>query len=125
MANYLFLYGTLREGAAGKETTKVIKKLQRIGRASIRGRLYDFGAYPGAIIDRFASTSVHGEVVELPEDEKVLKVLDRYEEFDSANPDKSLFVRKKVNAKLSDGQLLKTWMYVYNGKPTGARLIRS
>lgn len=95
MIKYLFLYGTLMQPESDEEVALVVNRLHRIGAASVRGRLYDLGDYPGAVVDPSANTSVRGELVELPEDESVLHVLDRYEEFDPTNPQQSLFVRTK------------------------------
>ncbi|MDQ1638128.1 MAG: hypothetical protein QOF62_1467 [Pyrinomonadaceae bacterium] len=123
MIKYLFLYGTLIEPEPPEEITPLVKRLPRIGTASIPGRLYDLGDYPGAVVDASANTSIHGELVELPEDETVLDSLDKYEEFDPDNPKQSLFVRRKVNARLVNGENVDAWMYVYNKQPGDAPII--
>lgn len=114
MIKYLFLYGTLMQPESDEEIALVVNRLHRIGAASVRGRLYDLGDYPGAVIDPSSNTSVRGELVELPEDESVLHALDRYEEFDPTNPQHSLFVRTKVRIQLTVGRNVDAWMYVYN-----------
>jgi gamma-glutamylcyclotransferase (GGCT)/AIG2-like uncharacterized protein YtfP len=123
MTEYLFLYGTLMPNEADDEVAHIVKRLRRIGAAYVRGRLYNFGEYPGAVIDHSATTSVHGEVVELP-DKGILHVLDKYEEFDPLRPQKSLFVRKKTKIKLANGRHIEGWMYVYNRNPGNAPIIR-
>ena len=43
-----------------------------------------------------------------------LKRLDEYEEFDAAQPDGSLFVRKQLPVTRSGNRTLACWVYVYN-----------
>jgi gamma-glutamylcyclotransferase (GGCT)/AIG2-like uncharacterized protein YtfP len=126
MTEYLFLYGTLKPSQADGEVADVIKRLRLIGSATVPGRLYDFGEYPGAVVSRNSSQSIHGEVFELPLDaHAIIKALDEYEEFDVNNPGQSLFVRQRVSAKLCDGRRVNCWIYVYNREPGNARQIVS
>jgi gamma-glutamylcyclotransferase (GGCT)/AIG2-like uncharacterized protein YtfP len=124
ITEYLFLYGTLLAEGAPDEVVGTLKSLRRIGPAHVRGRLYDLGEYPGAVIDHSANTSVHGELVELPADNAILDALDRYEEFDPSRPQKSLFVRKKAKIRLANGRNVQGWIYVYNRNPGNAPVIR-
>jgi len=124
MTDYLFIYGTLIPSEADDEIVHVVKRLRRIGSAYVRGRLYNFGEYPGAVIDQSANTSIHGELVELPADKAILDALDRYEEFDPLRPQKSLFVRKKAKVRLANGRNVEGWIYVYNRNPGNAPVIR-
>jgi gamma-glutamylcyclotransferase (GGCT)/AIG2-like uncharacterized protein YtfP len=124
MTEYLFLYGTLKPNQAEGEVADVIKRLRRIGSATVPGRLYDFGEYPGAIVSRNSSKKIHGEVFELPiAEDATLKAIDAYEEFDVSNPEQSLFVRQRISAKLQDGRRVNCWIYVYNKAPGNARQI--
>ena len=123
MIKYLFLYGTLMRPKSDEAICRVVNRLHRMGAGSVRGKLYDFGDYPGAVVDPSSSTWVRGELVELPEDENLLDALDKYEEFDPTNPQHSLFVRTKVRIQLSDGGSVNAWMYVYNKHPGNAPTI--
>ena len=124
MTDYLFMYGTLMPTEADQEIAPIVKRLRRIGAAYVRGRLYNLGEYPGAIIDQSSNTSIHGELVELPADKAVLDALDKYEEFDSSRPEKSLFVRKKAKIELASGRSVEAWIYVYNRDPGNAPIVR-
>ena len=124
MTDYLFIYGTLMPSEADDEIAHVVKRLRRIGTAYVRGRLYNLGEYPGAVIDHSANTSIHGELVELPADKTTLDALDRYEEFYPSRPQESLFVRKKVKIRLANGRKVEGWMYVYNRNPGNAPVIK-
>jgi gamma-glutamylcyclotransferase (GGCT)/AIG2-like uncharacterized protein YtfP len=79
--------------------------------ARVPGRLYDFGAYPGA---RPANESLVGEIFHI--DESLLAALDDYEG--------SEFERATVPATLDDGRSIDCWIYWYVGSAPG-RLIAS
>ena len=125
MTEYLFLYGTLKPNEAANDVAETVKTLRPVGPATVPGRLYDFGDYPGAVIDQSARTSIKGELFELPSDDSALKSLDEYEEFNRTDRKNSLFVRARAIADLNDGRRVNAWVYVYNGDPGSARLIVS
>ena len=128
MSNFLFLYGTLLPANASGKSRRIVKKLKPVGPATVAGRLYDLGDYPGGIPDESATTSIKGQLFELPEDElhstvQILKLLDSYEEYDWADRRNSLFVRTRAVAELSDGRKITCWIYAYNREPENALLI--
>jgi gamma-glutamylcyclotransferase (GGCT)/AIG2-like uncharacterized protein YtfP len=122
---YLFVYGTLLSEQASPEIAGLIRQLERIGPATIRGRLYDLGEYPGAIVEPSARTLIHGEVYRLPSDRNLLTKLDRYEEYNPQAPQDSLFVRIRCLAETFDERILECWVYAYNGNVKIAPLISS
>lgn len=124
MSQHLFLYGTLLPSEAPEEIASIVKRFRRLGSAHVRGRLYDFGEFPGAVLDSSSRTMIHGELVALPSDERILEALDRYEEFDPVAPKKSLFIRKKVRVLMADGSRRESWIYVYNKAPGKAKVVR-
>ena len=123
MSQHLFLYGTLLPPEAPKEIASIVKRLRRLGSAQVRGRLYDFGEFPGAVLDPLSRTMIHGELVALPSDGRILDALDRYEEFDPLAPKRSLFVRRKAKVRMANGSTREGWIYVYNRLPGNAPLI--
>ena len=125
MKEYLFVYGTLRPAKASTEGASLLRQLRRVGKARVLGRLYDFGEFPGAVLDEFGGTTISGELFELPQNRSILNALDEYEEFDKDNGNKSLFVRTKADVEVSDGHRVKSWIYVYNRDPGDAPLITS
>jgi gamma-glutamylcyclotransferase (GGCT)/AIG2-like uncharacterized protein YtfP len=124
VSQHLFIYGTLLPGEAPEEIASIVKRLRRLGSARVRGRLYDFGEFPGAVLDPSSRTMVYGELVALPSDEGLLEALDRYEEFDSSDPKRSLFIRKKAKIWMANGSSREGWIYVYNRHPGRAKLVR-
>jgi len=114
MSEHLFVYGTLLPEQAPAEMVAVLRRLRHETPGHVRGRLYDLGAYPGAILDPSADTVIRGRVFALPDDGTVLAVLDAYEGFDPTDPTRSLFSRTRARVGLSDGREVDCWMYVYN-----------
>ena len=74
---YVFIYGTLRAG----EINDISRAAERhgiaapefVGVSEINGRLYDFGQYPGLVLDATAGP-VLGDVYRI--DEALIPVLD-------------------------------------------------
>lgn len=120
---YLFLYGTLLVDGVPDEVAGAVRSLRRIGPAHVRGRLYDLGEYPGAILAPSSKTLIHGEIFQVPVTADVLNAIDEYEEFYPANKEDSLFIRTKAEATLTNGQQVYCWMYVYNDDPGTAPLL--
>jgi len=71
----VFVYGSLRRGGAGAMAIR-FPSASFVGAASVSGRLFDLGAYPGLQVDE-SSARVLGEVYEV--DDETLKKLDEFE----------------------------------------------
>jgi gamma-glutamylcyclotransferase (GGCT)/AIG2-like uncharacterized protein YtfP len=117
LAEYLFVYGTLRSSTAPPELQNLLAPLPRIGRATTAGVLYDLGKYPGAVFG--GAAEIVGEVIELPQDERLLAALDDYEGFDPHDREGSLYLRAQQQVRLVDGRPLDCWAYAYNRDLTG------
>lgn len=122
---HLFVYGTLSPGHAPPEIADTVSRLRPVGSASVRGRLYDLGEYPGAVLSKNSRSLIHGEVFELPGDAQTLSSLDNYEGFEPNKPASSLFIRRAWPVLMDDGTRLRCWIYVYNGAVKDAPPLRS
>ena len=125
MSESVFIYGTLLPGAAPREIADAAAQLRFAAEGFVRGRLYDLGHYPGAVLDPASEHRIHGAVFTLPDDPAVLRALDAYEEFDPAAPELSQFVRVRAVATLAAGGAVECWIYVYNRDVRAARMIGS
>ena len=105
MTSYLFAYGTLLPWHAPPALEHVLTRLQPVGPATMPGRLYDLGEYPGAVLDATAETRIRGHVLQLPAAGDLLQRIDRYEGFYPADPARSLFLRVKQTVTLASGSL--------------------
>lgn len=119
MKRYLFSYGTLLPEHAPAEIAPVVRSLRRVGPGRVRGRLYDLGEYPGAVLSRTGPVIV-GQIFELPNDPRILEKLDKYEGFDPGRPRGNLFVRKRRLVNSDTGRRVWCWIYVYNRPPGNA-----
>lgn len=84
----------------------------------LAGRLYDLGRFPGLLP---GEGQVQGELFAIC-DERVLRVLDRFEAFDPNDPEGSLFVRKRAKLVQPEAD---AWIYYYNREPRTASLLTS
>jgi gamma-glutamylcyclotransferase (GGCT)/AIG2-like uncharacterized protein YtfP len=95
----VFVYGTLRQGGV-RAMPELFPGAKFVGRAKVRGWLYDFGAYPGLMIDE-AGSLVTGEVYEI--DDEILAGLDEIEA-------PAFYERKQIEVAL-DNQSRHCWIY--------------
>jgi gamma-glutamylcyclotransferase (GGCT)/AIG2-like uncharacterized protein YtfP len=109
--HHLFVYGTLRRGCDNQFAQLLSERGQFIDAATVPGRLYDFGRYPGARPADHANDKpnewICGEIFYLEEPGPVLAVLDEYEgpEFE--------------RAMVSTAGTIDCWIYWYIGDATG------
>ncbi len=97
----VFVYGTLRAGEVNDlnraATRHGIGAPTLVGTGTIAGRLYDFGTYPGLVLDAAAGPVV-GDVYDIPD--ALLPVLDEIEEVYPGQA--TLFVRETRPVMLAD-----------------------
>jgi gamma-glutamylcyclotransferase (GGCT)/AIG2-like uncharacterized protein YtfP len=102
----------------------VCRRLRFLGPATVRGRLYDLGAYPAAMLDGSNDSRIRGQLVEIDE-ESVWQELDRYESCPRPGEDDGLFRRVCTTATVSLGQTMDCWIYVYNRDLREAKVVES
>jgi gamma-glutamylcyclotransferase (GGCT)/AIG2-like uncharacterized protein YtfP len=113
-SEFLFTYGTLQPGQAPAEIAPLVEKLQIAGRGYVHGTLYDFGHYPGAVLEDSSSHRISGTIYRLPQDADVLAQLDAYEEYFPESPEASQFIRELHEVHWEDGRTVRCWVYVFN-----------
>lgn len=117
MPELLFIYGTLHPERAPAAIAATARRLRPLGGATVRGRRYELGEYPGVVLSGDIGDQVRGELFLLPEGAEgaaVLARLDAYEDFRPADPAGSLFLRQRTQATLEDGTQRACWVYTYN-----------
>lgn len=104
------VYGTLRYGDRANHLMDGCKYL---GQDTIKGKLYDLGAYPGAkFSDVSDSDTIVVDLYSLP-NSGVLKGLDRYEGYYIDDINSSLYERKQT---LTNESCASVWVYEYLGE---------
>jgi gamma-glutamylcyclotransferase (GGCT)/AIG2-like uncharacterized protein YtfP len=122
-SNYLFIYGTLlnKQNEFGAYLNR---NCSFYADGKFKGRLYDVGEYPGAVLDADGSDYVYGKVYLLNNTDDVLDRLDDYEGFGPEQDQPNLFVRELTNIKTANA-LIVCWVYLYNLPIDGFKLIAS
>ena len=129
--DHLFVYGTLRGDVAATAApanparAALAAGARLLGRGRMRGRLFDLGAYPGAVPANAGFRVVRGEVFALLRPHAVLSRLDAYEGCGPEDPEPAPFRRQRVMVEMDDGGSLGAWAYVYHGDTRGLRPIPS
>ena len=120
MEKRLFVYGTLRQGHLMHGLLRPLGRF--LGRASVKGRLYDLGGYPGLVLDDAAGW-VHGELYSLTRPGQAFEVLDEYEGCLPAEVGKPEYRRVLCEVVNDRGRFSKAWMYEYVGSVAGFALL--
>ena len=94
---------TLQPGFAPQDIAETAAKLRPVSQGFVYGEVFELNGYPGAVPDPASKNRIAGTVLELPEDESVLRQLDAYEGYDPAVPETSEFVRVRITVALSGG----------------------
>lgn len=109
---FLFVYGTLLQ--PGNQFADYLTQHCRfVNDGKVKGRLYDIGEYPGAVIDDNEERSIYGCIFIMDEPELILKVIDDYEGIGELYEYPQEYVRQQVDVFTDDGDI-KCWIYVYN-----------
>ena len=122
MSHPLFLYGTLLPELVSGEIAGIVAQLEPLGPATVRGRLYDLGPYPAAVLEP-ADDVIVGELFRLPQDPAVLAAFDTYEGCPPGSEEDGLYVRVAGTALRSAGTTCDCWVYVYNRDTASAERI--
>ncbi|MCS3735845.1 gamma-glutamylcyclotransferase family protein [Mucilaginibacter dorajii] len=111
-SSYLFVYGTLLING-NQYAVYLQKHCKLVGEGKIKGRLYDIGQYPGAIIDANAQQYIHGSIYLMDNVENVLEIIDEYEGLGSDEPQPYEYTRRVVYIETNNG-IVACWVYLYN-----------
>jgi gamma-glutamylcyclotransferase (GGCT)/AIG2-like uncharacterized protein YtfP len=122
---YLFVYGTLRKGLQNPMSEFLSRHADLVGTGSFRGRLYDSGRYPCAVLSDDEGDSVVGDLFSLRDGCEALLALDEYEACDMDNPDRGLYIRTMAEVDIQGGGRVCAWVYIYNRSVRGMKTISS
>jgi gamma-glutamylcyclotransferase (GGCT)/AIG2-like uncharacterized protein YtfP len=118
MTPHLFVYGTLLSGARHPMGARLAREARLLGDATIRGRLYDLGRYPGLVEAEDADGLVHGEVYTLNSPAASLLWLDLYEGI-SKDVARNDYERRERTVRLTSGGDMTAWVYLYRAPVRG------
>ena len=113
MNPHLFVYGTLLSAAGHSMGARLRRQARLVGEASIRGRLYSLGRYPGLVEIGDADEWVRGELYALARPASALAWLDAYEGIVPGATAKSAYERVERPVRLGAGEVVTAWVYLY------------
>lgn len=121
----IFVYGTLRPGMVN-HARFLAGAIDCILPATVPGQLYlvEAGNYPYLVPGR---GTVFGEVIHLTADRyaETMQRIDRLEEYDPSEPGNSVYIRRKAEATLTNGEKREAWTYFWNLEETVGRCLAS
>lgn len=123
--DYLFVYGTLRQGAGSPWHATLSRSAEYVSPASMQGELYEVDGYPGAIQADQGAGRVVGELYRIRNSENLLVLLDEYEECSANFPQPHEYVRMRVGISLPNSGTVVAWVYLYNRDVAGLERIES
>lgn len=109
----LFVYGSLLSRVSHPKGARLRGEARLVGEATVQGRLYSLGRYPGLVEAADSPYRVHGEVYGLATPATSLKWLDAYEGIVPGKPDRSPYERVERPVRLASGETLIAWVYLY------------
>lgn len=119
----LFVYGTLVSAAGHPNGARLSGEARLVGAASIPGRLYRVGWYPGLVETEAGSERVHGEVYALDDPGRSLVWLDGYESIVPGDEVNSEYARVERVVRLASGQEVTAWVYLYQRDVAGLEVV--
>lgn len=124
-SKYLFVYGTLMQDFKNEMSKFLVSHSQFISNGYFNGKLFEVDGFPGAILSENKEDKVYGSIFKLNDNEFIFKVLDVYEGIDATSKVPDLYKRNIITAFLENGELLQTWVYLYNLSTTNLIQITS
>lgn len=128
----LFVYGTLKstyQGTFGRPMRdRLHKECKRLGPATVPGRLFDLGAYPGLAEPMSGADVVQGELLQLTDPEPTFIWLDAYEGILPGALAASEYRREERVVELraeTSPRPHKAWVYLYARQVGDLRLVPS
>lgn len=109
----LFVYGTLMSRARHAMGARLRREARLLAEATMLGRLYSLGHYPGMVEAGNAHSLVHGELYALSTPAVTLRWLDAYEGILPGKPELSPYERIERPVYLTSGEILTAWVYLY------------
>ena len=119
---FLFVYGSLLD--EDNEFAVYLKDNSKFySTGKVRGRLYDIGEYPGAILSAEGDEYIYGNILEIDTPEKVFKLIDDYEGYGGEQSWPNEFIRVLIDIETGSGAV-SCWIYLYNLPVNGLRDIK-
>jgi len=114
-SEYLFVYGTLRRSIVSSKDIRHLlnHETESLGMATVNGRLYNIGSYPGLILSNNPEEIVMGELYTIKNRRVVLSTFDQYEGCCEPFPKPWEYQRTTAEVTTDGGDKVRSWLYTY------------
>jgi gamma-glutamylcyclotransferase (GGCT)/AIG2-like uncharacterized protein YtfP len=122
----LFVYGSLMSGFKSPAYEYISRFFDLVGKARVKGMLYDMGEYPAALPSD-QNVFIFGELYSIrnkPEFSWAIGQLDDYEGI-TPEPGETALYRRELADVYVDDKTITAWIYWYNGSVEGKPHIAS
>jgi gamma-glutamylcyclotransferase (GGCT)/AIG2-like uncharacterized protein YtfP len=110
MNDKLFVYGTLLD-EQNQYSIYLRDNSRFYANGKVRGKLYQLGEYPGAILG--GEDYIYGVILQMDNPAEALPLIDIYEGFGDDQPQPNEFIRILTQAETDKGPV-ECWIYLYN-----------
>ena len=122
----LFVYGSLLSGFKSPAYDYISQFFNLIGKAKVKGKLYDMGEYPAAIPssdDGF----ILGELYQIKNGAEFSWAIGQLDDYEGVTPEpgEEQLYRRELSSILIDDKIITAWIYWYNGSIAGKPVIAS
>lgn len=124
-SEYLFVYGTLLKDFDSYMSKFLNNNSEFIGSGYFHGKLFEISWYPGAVLSSNPIDKVYGHIFKILNKDKTFQILDDYEGIGETGEHTNEYTRTLIDAFIESNEILKTWVYIYNGPTTHLKLITS
>lgn len=125
MSDLLFVYGTLRKDNVNPMAVLFARHASFVTDGWFQGKMYLISYYPGVVASDNQNDRVYGEIYRLNDPQKMLTVLDDYEECSTQHTHPAEYKRVTTNIHAeSGGKLEQVWIYLYQWPLDGKAFIK-
>jgi gamma-glutamylcyclotransferase (GGCT)/AIG2-like uncharacterized protein YtfP len=122
----LFVYGSLLSGFKSQAYEYISRFFNLIGKAKVKGKLYDMGEYPAAIPtndDGF----IQGELYQIKNEAEFSWAIGQLDDYEGVTPEpgEEQLYRRELSSVVIDDKIIIAWIYWYNGSIAGKPVIAS
>jgi gamma-glutamylcyclotransferase (GGCT)/AIG2-like uncharacterized protein YtfP len=122
----LFVYGSLLSGFKSQAYEYISRFFNLVGKAKVKGKLYDMGEYPAAIPtddDGF----ILGELYQIKNEAEFSWAIGQLDDYEGVTPEpgEEQLYRRELSPVMMDDKIIIAWIYWYNGSIAGKPVIAS
>jgi gamma-glutamylcyclotransferase (GGCT)/AIG2-like uncharacterized protein YtfP len=116
----LFVYGSLRSGFHSSAYEYISRFFNFIGKAKVKGRLFDMGSYPAAI-PVSDDVFITGELYAIKDDSDFSWAIGQLDDYEGVNvePDEMQLYRRDLTDVFINNEVIPAWIYWYSGNVSG------